>query len=391
MVNKCICCGVEGNEVRLFDSIFNGRISKICERCSIIENIPLIKKPNAFQLKESEKNLRVYDRLRQIKGIVKQKAPDSFFREDQLKKLESNPLYELPEKEKLSLIEHFHWEIMKNRRRKGLSQRQLAELIGESEMLIQMIEKENLPENPEVLIRKLEQFFQIKLRKPNFVENYLKIKERGPVLLDESGNRLEKIPEKEIKKIPLEEGNFKLGQNNSKRLIFKEEVKEHFKDCSGLEEVEKEKFKELELEEKQIKGEKEINSKDKYLEEGLDYEKGEFDITKVDLENVNINDLRKLNRKRIEVTKQEKKEEQRRIEEKQGLIEARREELRLIKKRQSKEIDDLLGGIELLKTNLKEKELEKKELEGKELEEKAFGREDLEKEEIIEEFEEKLI
>ena len=54
---------------------------------------------------------------------------------------------------------------MKNRRRKGLSQAQLAEVLGESEAVIQMIEKANLPENAGVLVKKLEQFFQIRLRK----------------------------------------------------------------------------------------------------------------------------------------------------------------------------------------------------------------------------------
>ncbi len=381
MANKCICCGVDGNEIRLYDSIFNGRICKVCERCSIIENILLIKKPEASKLKESEKNFRVYDRLKQIKGIVKQKTPDSFFREDKLKKLDSNPLYELPEKEKLNLIDHFHWEIMKNRRRKGLSQRQLAELIGESEILIQMIEKENLPENPEVLIRKLEQFFQIKLRKSNFVENYLKIKDQRPILLDERGNRLEKIPEKHFE--------------DSSKDSSKDNPEDLFKENKDLEEFKEEELNELKklgednlkeenkLEERKIK---EMNPEDKFKEKGIDYEKGEFDITKADLGNINISDLKKLNKKRIEVTKQEKKEEQGRIEEKQRLIEARREELRLIKQKKSKEIDDLLGGAELLKTDLKEEELEEETLEEAELK-----KQDLEEEAIIEEFDEKLI
>ena len=42
------------------------------------------------------------------------------------------------------------------------------------------------------------------------------------------------------------------------------------------------------------------------------------------------------------------REEQKKIEEKQKVIEARKEELRTFKERESKELDNLLGGSELL-------------------------------------------
>jgi len=44
-------------------------MSSLCERCSIIENIPIIKKPNASQLKESENTVKVFDRMKQLSGI----------------------------------------------------------------------------------------------------------------------------------------------------------------------------------------------------------------------------------------------------------------------------------------------------------------------------------
>ena len=55
-----------------------------------------------------------------------------------------------------------------------------------------------------------------------------------------------------------------------------------------------------------------------------------------------------MNKRRIEATKQEKIEEQKKIEERQRLIEARKEELRLKKEKESRELDDVLGGAELL-------------------------------------------
>ena len=61
------------------------------------------------------------------------------------------------------------------------------------------------------------------------------------------------------------------------------------------------------------------------------------DIKKANLGNITIADLKELHRKKLEATKQEQLEEQRRIEERQKLIEARKEELRLRREKESKE------------------------------------------------------
>src|SRR3989338_869764 len=199
-MERCARCRIREDEVKLFNAIYEGKMDFLCERCAIIENIPIIRKPDTSQLKESERGIGVYERLRKINGIKLGKKPSSFFREDRLKELEKNPEKELPEKEKLNLIEHFHWEVMKARRRKGLSQKQLANAISESEIAIQMIEKAKLPENSESLIRKLEQFLRISLKKITETERILEknIERKEPILLDEFGNELEKIPEPEI-------------------------------------------------------------------------------------------------------------------------------------------------------------------------------------------------
>ena len=238
--------------------------------------------------------------MRKINGIKLGKKPSSFFREDRLKELEKNPEKELPEKEKLNLIEHFHWEVMKARRRKGLSQKQLANAISESEIAIQMIEKAKLPENSESLIRKLEQFLRISLKKITETERILEknIERKEPILLDEFGNELEKIPEPEIE--------------------YKVEIKEDI------------------------------------FENGYDKEKEVFDIHKADLSNTKISDLLAMRRRKIQVTKQEKIEEQKKIEERKKLIEARKEELRLLKEKESEELDKILGGKEILKKKKQE-------------------------------------
>lgn len=344
-MENCVRCNVDGRKVRLFDSIYGGRMAKICERCSIIENVPIIKKPNVSQLKESEVGrVGVYDRMKRLSGFKDVKEDTTFFREDKLNELDEKPELELPEKEKLNLVEHFYWQIMQNRRRKGLSQKQLAEVLSESEVAIEMIEKAKFPENAEILIKKLEQFFQIRLRKPTHEELMRVEREKQePILLDGYGRELESIPEPDRK-----ETQVSLTSQPSLEMIEK---------------VEQNPFDEevIELEE----SEEEIREHPR-LDEG-----GALDIHKTNIERVTIGDLKDLSRKRIEVTKRERIEEQRKIEERQRLIEARKEELRLMREKESNELDDVLGGTEMLNEQGRAKLIENSD--------------------IVEEFEEELI
>ena len=189
-MERCVRCDVNENEIRLFDAIYEGRMDSLCERCAIIENIPIIKKPNTSQLKESENNPT-------IRKTTPTDQENTFFINNELEELEQNPEREQPEEEQLNLIEHYHWMIMKNRRRKGLTQQQLAKALGESEIAIQMIEKNKPPENTERLIKKLEQFFQMKLRKITEMEKYMQEKQKQPLLLNENGQPIETILEPE--------------------------------------------------------------------------------------------------------------------------------------------------------------------------------------------------
>jgi len=322
-MEKCFRCGINGGEVRLFDAICDGRMERVCERCSIIENLVIIKKPGASQLKESEKGSVVYKRMRKLSGMKDSEGEKTFFIEDKLKELDKKPELELPEKTKLNLIEYYHWEIMKNRRRKGFSQKQLADVLGESEAAIQMIEKEKLPENAEVLVRKLEQFFQIKLRRISEMERIMEKKkeEQKPVLLDEKGEELDVIPEPEVE-------SFELESIPGLEIEEFEITGEEGRKIEGIQEG------------SEVEEEKDLS--------GVDMEKGEFDINKANVSAVSIGDLKELSKRRVEVTKQEKIEEQKRIEERQRLVEAKREELRLKKEEESRKLDDVLGGAELL-------------------------------------------
>ncbi|MFA5259538.1 MAG: hypothetical protein WC979_04625 [Candidatus Pacearchaeota archaeon] len=298
----CARCGISEDIIKLYDAIYEGQMARLCERCVIIENLPVIRQPNAIQVRESEKGVGVYERMRKIAGLPENsKKSDVIVRGERLNLLNKNPNLEKPTNEKPKLIEHFYWEITRNRRRKGLSQQQLADTIHEPVIIIEMLEQGKLPEkNSHEIIRKLENLFQMRLKKVSELEvlERMKIMQSKPVLLDSSGNRLEQIPEPEI-----------------------------------IENVET-------VEEKVLDdGKRNFVATDN---------SGNLDLRKTDSSYVTVNDLKDLHKKRIEVSKQEMRVEQKRIEERERIIEARKEELRLFKEKESDDLDNMLGGAELL-------------------------------------------
>lgn len=346
MTTKCERCSVSEIRVKLYDAIYDGRLCSLCERCSIIENIPIIKKPDANQLKESERG----GLLSVLKRLTKAgKHKDTYFKEDELKELDSHPEFEKPETDKLNLIDNFHWFVMKERRRRGMSQKQFSQAIGESEIAIQMIEKGKTPENAERIMRKIEQFLMINLRKMSDAERLFKQREdkqKKPVLLDSYGNRLDIIPEDDIE-------NESFENTDDEKLNSDAECKTEEFD----------------------------NGKIKMTCEKID---GDLDLKKVSPKRVTIGQLKEIHRKKVEVTRQEKVEEQKKIEERLRILQALRERDRIkleIKKKEAekerdllleekkkidnekdeylkkmreeenKDIDNFLGGTELLSNN----------------------------------------
>ena len=68
-MDACFRCKKSGSEVRLLDAISDANVVKMCEECSAIEGVPVIKRPSTSQLKESEKPYRVTARLRRMAGL----------------------------------------------------------------------------------------------------------------------------------------------------------------------------------------------------------------------------------------------------------------------------------------------------------------------------------
>ena len=344
-MNNCDICRVSSENVRLFDAINGLRMTTICERCSIINDIPIIKRPNSDQIKESEIT-RVSERMRSLSRIRSpiniQKRPEIFFREERLKELERNPELEQPEKENLKLMDNFHWEITKQRRKKGLSQKQLANAIGESEAVIQMIEKAKLPENAKKLIIKLEQIFQARLTKINEMPKKI----NKVLLINEKGRELEIIPEDE-------------------EMIFREDGPEEIIPTKTAEQISLERAEKV-LGIKSPETTKKIN----YLSQNRD-----LDIRKINRNETTIGQLRNIHEERGVMMKRRHEEEQIKMEERKrifneirereknrkDILEKRRQEaererilkekkkeVEILREKEDKNFERYLGGSELL-------------------------------------------
>jgi len=185
MEEKCLVCDKSEGDVKLLDAVSGNEMVKICEECSLVENLPIIRRPTTSQLKESEKPYTVKERLRRMAGLhAEEKAKVSKIAKDimnvtldslrkkKTKEEELEDKFKLAKKRNISsnLVNNFHWHILMARKKKKLTRGQLADLIGESETAIKMIENKEVPDDYLTLIRKLEQFFGIKLREGEKVE-----------------------------------------------------------------------------------------------------------------------------------------------------------------------------------------------------------------------------
>jgi len=169
---ECSVCGVSKEKVRLLDAISSEGIVKICEACSKEEDMPILRRPTTFQLKESEKKPEIYNML-SVRGQKKEsgepeKKHEKTKTEATLKEIVDKKYEMVVSKEKKprpDLVDNFHWVLMRARRLKKLTQEQLAEEISESTAAIKMAEQGILPEDDYRLVNKLEGFLRINLVK----------------------------------------------------------------------------------------------------------------------------------------------------------------------------------------------------------------------------------
>ena len=91
------------------------------------------------------------------------------------------------------LVDNFHWEIVRERRRKNLSRKELAVGIGVSENTLKIVENGILPKDDFILVNKIQDFLKINLRKEQsgFGEMRKLVEEKSEQKEDISGDDIE--------------------------------------------------------------------------------------------------------------------------------------------------------------------------------------------------------
>jgi len=170
-MEECFICGISEEKVKLYDAISNEGIEKICLDCSLKENIPIIKKPTSSQLQNAEVKQTFYQRTSkqiEIRRAEEQRREHMEKQDFSLKDLiNKNYISKTPKMEnpQVELIDNFHWAIMRERRRKHITQKQLADSIGEAEAAIRIAERGILPQDNYKLVNKIGNFLGIELRR----------------------------------------------------------------------------------------------------------------------------------------------------------------------------------------------------------------------------------
>ncbi len=207
---ECFKCRRKDDEVKLIEAISGGEVVKICEECSVKENLPIIRKPTIEQIEESQKKYTFKDRLDRMKGKKneEQKKVDNVMNKiskpDDLKKMSKRQelvkKYELAKKRNIpiNLIDNYNWHIVLNRRKRRISRKQLGEIIGESELALKMVENKELPDNALRIINKIEQYFNINLTKKQEKKEKERIREAIDEKLRESKEKARWKKKKEV-------------------------------------------------------------------------------------------------------------------------------------------------------------------------------------------------
>src|SRR3989338_11263861 len=161
---ECFKCGIQDDRALLFDAISSSGIVKICRRCSIVEDVPIIRVKTEQEIDEQKKVEKTRQDAQKLAYVKHMRGDDLALRrlvDSNFKKL--NEDLEL----KSTLIDNFHWTIMRARRGKHLTQTQLAYAIREPEIMINILERGIVPEKSREVITKLENHLFVRLRKGN--------------------------------------------------------------------------------------------------------------------------------------------------------------------------------------------------------------------------------
>ncbi|MBS3070927.1 hypothetical protein J4407_01340 [Candidatus Pacearchaeota archaeon] len=169
-MNECYKCGITEDKAVLYDTILPSGVMKVCRKCSFKEDYPVMKSV-ASNVNLEKQNTSVYETLKKVSGVNPDIKPKSFV-SDRLKGNESlkNIINTSAQRNfrhspdlKKSLLDNFHWIILRARRLKHLTQEEFAREIQEPEFIVKSLEEGKISDQK--VIGKVEKYLGVTLRK----------------------------------------------------------------------------------------------------------------------------------------------------------------------------------------------------------------------------------
>lgn len=189
-----ICQKREGN----FHAIKDNQVIKICETCSRVEGLPIIRKPTNEQLARANQRYTVRERMMKISGMDKLNpvSRDHEIAQRHLGKIR------VPEKvqESSSLVENYNWNIKIARRRRKLTLSQLSEMTKIPVEVLDSIEKGVLVKNYEKIALQLEKILEIPILKEHEgTIRFIMPKKTDEEIVNDARNRINSPQTRDLK------------------------------------------------------------------------------------------------------------------------------------------------------------------------------------------------
>lgn len=164
-MDECFRCEIPDTRTLLFEVIYSQGVLKICRKCFIKEDLPTIKH-KVIDYETIEKPIRQKTHVPSKPIDLGQKEEDVKLKDIIDRNFQQTFRDDLDLKE--DLIENFHWTIMRARRMKHLTPKELGEAIKEPEIAIKVLEQGKVPENNPGIIDKIQTYFGIRIKKEKF-------------------------------------------------------------------------------------------------------------------------------------------------------------------------------------------------------------------------------
>ncbi len=143
----------DNSDGQMVEAIEEGKIVRVSEAYAVREGLPILRRKAVGFLPEQ--------------GKKKENEGEERLMMDDYRK----PLKWGENKVVKDLVINFSWYVSRERRKRNLSRKQLADAVGEPESSIRMIENGLLPRDDFVLISKVEKYLGLSLRKDGAIHS----------------------------------------------------------------------------------------------------------------------------------------------------------------------------------------------------------------------------